>query len=84
MATISHRELRNNSSDVLRRVREGEAFEATDHGVAVARLAPLGAPELPFPVTRPARRRGGWTALPTVDLPRSVSDVVDDERDDRW
>jgi prevent-host-death family protein len=37
---ISHRELRNNSGEVLRRVQAGEIFEITNNGVVVATLAP--------------------------------------------
>lgn len=48
----------------------------------MARLSPIGAPDLPFAVTRAARRVGGWSALPKVNLSRSVSDLIDEERDD--
>lgn len=37
---ITHRELRNNSADVLRRVAAGESFEVTNHGSVVAVLGP--------------------------------------------
>jgi prevent-host-death family protein len=83
MATISHRELRNQSADVLRRVAAGEAMEVTNHGVVVAYLSPTPSPRLPFPVSRPARRNGGWSSLPTVDLGNSVADIIDAEREDR-
>ena len=39
--TISHRELRNHSSDVLRRVQAGETIQVTNHGEVVAVLSPL-------------------------------------------
>ncbi|WP_166984118.1 type II toxin-antitoxin system Phd/YefM family antitoxin [Paramicrobacterium fandaimingii] len=84
MTTISHRELRNNSADVLRRVAAGEAMEVTNRGVVVAHLSPTATPVLPFPVSRPARRQGGWSALPKVSLDRSVSEIIDDEREERW
>lgn len=83
MATITHRELRNNSADVLRRVVAGEAMEVTNRGVVVAHLTPVAAPILPFPVSRPARRRGGWSALPQVTLGETVRQIIDDERGDR-
>lgn len=83
MATITHRELRNNSADVLRRVAAGEAMEVTNHGVVVAHLSPVASPLLPFPVSRPARRIGGWTSLPKVALGRPVSEIIDGEREDR-
>ncbi len=40
MRTISHRELRNNSSEVLREVRGGEIIEVTNHGEVTAVLVP--------------------------------------------
>lgn len=43
MGTISHRELRNSSSEVLRRVGAGESFTITNHGRPVARLLPVTA-----------------------------------------
>lgn len=84
MTTISHRELRNNSAEILRRVAGGEAMEVTNRGIVVAYLSPAATPVLPFPVSRPARRSGGWSALPKVALGRPVSEIVDDERADRW
>ena len=83
MTTITHRELRNSSAEILRRVAAGEAMEVTNHGVVVAYLSPAPTPQLPFPVSRPARRVGGWSALPKVTLDRSVSDIINDEREDR-
>lgn len=84
MTSITHRELRNNSADVLRRVAAGEAMEVTNRGVVVAYLSPTPTQVLPFPVSRPARRTGGWSDLPMVAFDRPVSTIVDDERDDRW
>jgi prevent-host-death family protein len=40
MRTISHRELRNNSADVLRAVSAGEMMEVTNHGEVAAVLVP--------------------------------------------
>lgn len=40
MRTISHREFRNNSSEVLRQVAAGEIIEVTNHGVVAAVLVP--------------------------------------------
>lgn len=41
MESIAHRELRNNSADVLRRVEAGESFQITNRGRLVARLVPV-------------------------------------------
>ena len=38
---VSVRELRQNLSVYLRRVKDGETLEVTEHGHAVARLGPL-------------------------------------------
>ena len=40
MRTISHREMRNNSTEVLRAVRAGEVIEVTNHGEVTAVLVP--------------------------------------------
>lgn len=82
METITHRELRNNSAAILRRVAAGETMEVSNHGVIVARLSPAAAPDVPFALSRPARRNGGWTALPRVSFPRPVGDLIDEERAD--
>jgi prevent-host-death family protein len=40
MRTITHRELRNNSSKILRDVSGGEVIEVTNHGEVAAVLVP--------------------------------------------
>lgn len=40
MTSIPHRELRNDSSRILERVRNGEVIEVTNHGELVAVLVP--------------------------------------------
>lgn len=40
MTRIAHRELRNSSSEILRRVSGGESFEVTNNGDVVALLVP--------------------------------------------
>jgi prevent-host-death family protein len=42
---VGVRELRQNLSVYLRRVKEGEALEVTEHGTTVARLVPAHARE---------------------------------------
>jgi prevent-host-death family protein len=44
MERVGVRELRQNLSVYLRRVKEGESLEVTEHGRAVAVLAPLREP----------------------------------------
>lgn len=85
---ISHRELRNNSAQILRRVAAGESFEVTNHGEVVAVLTPPQAKELDrlraAGRTRPAT--SSWSepwAAPRVALPVPSSEVLADLRGDR-
>lgn len=42
MSTVGVRELRQNLSRHLARVKEGESLDVTEHGEVVARLSPAG------------------------------------------
>lgn len=42
MATIPHRELRNHSSQILERVKNGETIDVTNNGQVAATLVPPG------------------------------------------
>lgn len=47
MVTVGVRELKQETSKILRRVREkGESIEITYHGETIARLVPVAPPEL--------------------------------------
>lgn len=81
--TIPHRELRNNSSAVLRDVAAGETIEVTNNGEVVAVLIPpTRAPGAHLRI-RQATVRGGFPALPRIRLDRPVQDDLDDLRADR-
>lgn len=86
MTTITHRELRNSSSDILRRVAAGETFEVTDNGEVTALLVPASGTPLKRltragAVRRP-RRSGGF-----ADIRRSTAEsteaILADVRGDR-
>ncbi len=84
MRTIPHRELRNESSRILREVEAGETFEITNHGQVVAVLSPPGgAPKhnLPIQPANPNARfedlRPGFKA----DIPSEQ--IIDELRGDR-
>ena len=84
MITIAHRELRNNSSDILRRVAEGESFEITNNGKVVAELVPPSALSALAGVTyRPARVRGGFDAIERVASSLTSAEIMDDLKGDR-
>jgi prevent-host-death family protein len=81
--TVSHRELRNRSGEVLRAVEAGESFTITNGGVPVARLVPVSDQTPDLRCVRAARRRGGFSDLPRVEVSEAVQDALDDLRDDR-
>ena len=66
--TIPHRELRNNSSAILREVQSGEAFRITNNGTAVAVLiSPPPVPTTQLPVRR-AIIHGGFDLIDVVHV----------------
>ena len=84
-STITHRELRNSSASILRRVQAGETFEVTNNGEPVALLSPMGGERLAL-----LRRRGAVTPRARVDFARlrratgiESRDVLDDLRGER-
>ncbi|MCI9888033.1 type II toxin-antitoxin system prevent-host-death family antitoxin [Micrococcales bacterium 31B] len=85
LETLSQRELRNESSRVLRAVSEGQSFVLTNRGVPVGRIVPLDAPAMKLPIVRPAKRVAGWAALrPRPEQnDRSMARIVDELREDR-
>lgn len=46
MKSVTHREMRNHSAEVLRRVEAGESVIVTNHGRAAAIISPVGRPVL--------------------------------------
>ncbi len=83
MERIAHRDLRNNSSEILRRVAAGESFEISNHGDVVAVLAPpRGGSRLN--VVKPANRTGAWSDIqPEAGNGRPTQEVLDELREDR-
>lgn len=80
---IPHRELRNNSSEILRAVEAGESFTVTNHGRPVARLVPVSDDELPPLASRPPLTRGGFLEFEPVVIDESIEEILDDLRGDR-
>ena len=86
---VGVRELRQNLSVYLRRVKAGEALEVTDRGHVVALLVPLPDPDSPLErliasgkSTRPV---GSLAELKPADgKPSSrLSDALEDQREER-
>lgn len=81
---VGVRELRNNLSRYLERVRSGEEVVVTDRGHAIARVLPIGAERIldrlvaegvVTPAARPKRRAGK-----PIKASGTVSDLVADQR----
>lgn len=85
--TIPHRELRNNSSAVLREVQSGTTFRITNHGEVVAILtSPETPPVIPPALglrVRPAKIRGRFSELERTQLDVSTREIMDELRGDR-
>ena len=88
--TVGVRELRQNLSVYLDRVKKGEALTVTEHGAAVAILRPL--PAAPTVLARLVAE--GRTTVPkrslrelprpvNVRLEKPLSEILDDVRDER-
>lgn len=82
--TIAHRELRNNSSAILRAVEAGEVFTITNHGRPVAVITPVGEEKLPPLASTPPRRDVDFTKIERVTLGRPSQEVLDEQREDRF
>ena len=89
MRTISHRELRNNSSEVLRAVSGGETIEVTNHGEVAAVLVPpsltpyerlIAAGKVRQPRTD---RRKDLRTIRRVTTPVTTEEIIADIRGDR-
>ena len=87
--SVGIRELRENLSRIVRRVRRGEVLEVTDRGRPVARIVPLElaagslADLVAEGTVRPARARGPLPA--PLDLPSRMTseEAIDILRGDR-
>jgi prevent-host-death family protein len=91
MERVGVRELRQNLSVYLRRVRRGESLEVTERGEPVAILQPIVDPADGFARIqargiRLRRGTGDLAHLPPpvkVGLDRSLADVLEELREDR-
>jgi prevent-host-death family protein len=88
MTTIPHRELRNQSSKILERVRNGEIIDVTNNGEIAATLIPPAAS--PFErllmsggVRQAAEGFVDFRALPRVKSVAGTPDILADLRGDR-
>lgn len=86
METVPHRQLRNESSDILRRVAAGETIAVTNHGQVAAVMIPPPGTVLERLVAsgnvRLARRPASFSDIPRARGIRS-DEVLADLRGDR-
>ncbi len=85
MRSITHREMRNNSADVLRRVEAGESVQVTNNGRPAAMIIPVGGDTLDTLIERGGARaaRSGVEALLKIRLAESemsTAEILDDAR----
>lgn len=88
MRSISHRELRNESADVLRRVAAGETIVVTNRGRAAAVIGPVGASVLDELAERGQVRRATTDAAALASIrrgrsERTTSDLLAEVRGER-
>ncbi|PZS25233.1 MAG: hypothetical protein DLM61_20300 [Pseudonocardiales bacterium] len=81
--TIPHRELRNNSSAVLREVQAGETVYVTNNGEVVAVLVPPPRAAGASLRIRRASVRGGFAELARTRIHEPLQDVLDELRGDQ-
>jgi prevent-host-death family protein len=82
MPEIPLRELRNHTSDVLRRVEDGEELDVTVNGRAVARLVPL--PRRPRFLPAEVVLAHPADAGLLDDLREILGDETTDDMEDPW
>ena len=88
METVTHREMRNNSGEILRRVEAGESLLVSNNGRRAAMIVPVGGDALEALIGRgEARgaRHGTETlaAIKRVVSPTSARELIEDSRG-RW
>lgn len=88
MRTVTHREMRNNSGEILRAVAAGETVQVTNNGQVAAVISPPPGGSLDTLITqgqaRPARR--GVADLATIvrrPAKRKSAELIEDARG-RW
>ena len=82
--TISQREMRNRSGEVLRAVAAGKSFIITNDGVEVAELVQRSAPRAKPAPERPALEHKGFSELKLYDIDGTVQESLDDLRREWW
>lgn len=88
MKTVTHREMRNQSGDILRQVADGETIQVTNHGQVAALIVPPSGDTLTDLISRGQVRvaRNPASNLRTIVRRKAIRDsqtIVADVRG-RW
>jgi len=88
MEMVTHREMRNRSGEILRRVAAGESVQVSNNGRPTAMIVPVGGSELDGLIERGEARPAhtGLEALLSIKRvvsPMTSGELVDDSRG-RW
>ena len=88
MDVISHRELRNRSAEILRRVADGETILVTNHGKPAAMIGPPPHDTLEVLALRGELRRARIPITEVASIDRTTSqlqtaEILDDVRGDQ-
>lgn len=75
MRTITHREMRNNSGEVLRAVAAGETVQVTNGGQVAAVISPPGLSPIELLLTADAIRRATAGGAALRSIKRSTSSL---------
>jgi prevent-host-death family protein len=88
METVTHREMRNRSGELLRRVEAGESVQVNNNGRPAAMIVPVGGSVLDGLIAR-GEARPARTSVETLEAivrvvsPVSSGELVEDSRG-RW
>lgn len=85
MRTVSHREMRNNSGEILRAVAAGETVQVTNNGRVAALIVPPTIDPLDELIERGRARAPlvpptGFASIERVSSERSSAQILDDLR----
>lgn len=80
--TISQRQLRNDSAEVLRGAEAGDTYIITRRGVPVAQLGPI-TDDAGLRCVRPARTRPDFSSMERATLSVPSEEILEDLRGDR-
>ncbi|MDO5053622.1 MAG: type II toxin-antitoxin system prevent-host-death family antitoxin [Pseudoclavibacter sp.] len=73
--TITHREMRNRSAEVLRRVEAGESLRVSNGGRPVALLVPIGQDPIEDLLARGAARPARRKPSTLLEVPRARAGI---------